>query len=177
MEWLKGLMDKGVGLVCLHYAVDFPPKVGEQVLDWLGGYYDERQSTNPHNRDVEVTPAAKDHPICRGLKPFVTSDEFYYRIHFRPEDKSVTPILTFVPKQPNQGTQVIAWAKERPNGGRSFGFTGGHFHTNWGIPEFRRMVLNAILWSAKVEIPKDGAQSTVTAEDLKKNLDNKGQGR
>ena len=31
--------------------------------------------------------------------------------------------------------EVLAWAVERPDGGRGFGFTGGHFHKNWGNPE------------------------------------------
>jgi type 1 glutamine amidotransferase len=133
-------------------------------------------SKNPHNHDVTVTPIAKDHPISRGLKPFKASDEFYFRIHFRENDKRVTPIIKFKPAQDPE-EQVIAWATQRENGGRSFGFTGGHFHTNWGIPEFRRLVLNAILWTAHVEVPEGGAQSTVTEEFLKKNLDDKGRRR
>ncbi len=168
MEILKKLMDRGVGLVCIHYAVEFPKKYGEQLLDWLGGYYESGYSRNPHNT-VEVTPAAKEHPICRGLKPRVIQDEFYYRIRFRPDDKQVTPILSMVPKdRPDQGVQTIAWATERENGGRSFGFTGGHFHKNWGIPEFRRLVLNAILWTAKCEVPEGGFESKITEEDLEK---------
>ena len=33
-----------------------------------------------------------------------------------------------------------------------FGFTGGHYHKNWGIDDQRRMIVNAILWVAKVDI-------------------------
>ena len=68
------------------------------------------------------------------------------------------------------------WAIERPDGGRGFGFTGGHFHKNWGNENFRKVVLNAILWTAKVEVPAEGAQTpSVTADELKENLDEKGQ--
>jgi hypothetical protein len=66
------------------------------------------------------------------------------------------------------------WVFERPDGGRGFGFTGGHFHKNWGHDDFRKVVLNAIVWMAKVDVPPDGVQSSVTPEDLKKNLDPKG---
>ena len=51
--------------------------------------------------------------------------------------------------------------------------TGGHFHKNWGNDNFRKVVLNAILWSAKAEVPATGVASMVTPEDLRKNLDPK----
>jgi type 1 glutamine amidotransferase len=60
---------------------------------------------------------------------------------------------------------------ERPGGGRSFGFTGGHTHANWGDPNQRKIMLNALLWIAKVDIPKEGVRDEVTADDLTKNLD------
>ena len=69
--------------------------------------------------------------------------------------------------------EVMLWAYERPEGGRSFGFTGGHFHTNWGNENFRKVVLNALLWIAKAEVPADGAPSTVTPDELRDGLDPK----
>ena len=69
--------------------------------------------------------------------------------------------------------QHVSWAYERPNGGRGFGFTGGHNHLGWGIESQRRLVLNAILWVAKVEVPAGGVQSSVTEADLMANLDQK----
>src|SRR5205814_7225269 len=62
--------------------------------------------------------------------------------------------------------QCVAWAYERPDGGRGFGFTGGHFHRNWGDENFRKVVLNAIVWTAKGEVPGGGIESTVTSEQL-----------
>jgi hypothetical protein len=70
--------------------------------------------------------------------------------------------------------EIMMWAVERPNGGRSFGFTGGHFHSNWGDANFRKVVLNALLWVSKVDVPAQGVASTVTEEELKQNLDPKG---
>ena len=69
---------------------------------------------------------------------------------------------------------MLAWAVERPDGGRGFGFTGAHAHKNWGDPNFRKLVLNAILWTAKLDVPAEGVESTVTGEELKQNLDPKG---
>lgn len=55
------------------------------------------------------------------------------------------------------------------------GITGAHYHKNWENANFRKVVLNAILWIAKVEVPPNGVECTVTSEDLKQNLDDKGQ--
>jgi type 1 glutamine amidotransferase len=70
--------------------------------------------------------------------------------------------------------QHVAWAAERPGGGRGFGFTGAHFHRNWGNPNFRKIVLNAIVWTAKMEVPASGIASEVTPAELEQNLDPKG---
>ena len=177
MASMKKLMDKGVGLVCLHYAVEFPKgKVGDQMLEWLGGYYETNYSLNPHN-DILVTPTA-GHPTTRGVKPFQANDEWYFRIRFRPEDPRVTPILQgdhFIGRDGKEYDEVsnLAWATERADGGRAFGFTGAHNHKNWGIADFRKLVLNAILWTAKVDVPADGVQVDFSAEELAKNLDQK----
>jgi type 1 glutamine amidotransferase len=70
--------------------------------------------------------------------------------------------------------QHVAWAAERANGGRGFGFTGGHFHKNWSNDPFRKVVLNAILWVAHADVPPGGVESSVTAEQLAQNQDPKG---
>ena len=67
--------------------------------------------------------------------------------------------------------QHLAWGYERPNGGRGFGFTGGHFYKNWGNDNFRKVVLNAILWTAKVEVPPEGVACAITSEELKRYLE------
>lgn len=186
------LMKQGVGLACFHYGVEVPAgKTGDYFLDWIGGYFEANWSVNPHwKAKFEKLP---DHPIARGVKPFEIQDEWYYHMRFRPEMKGVTPILVAVPPEstlsrpdgPHSGNphvrktvgqpQVLAWAAERPDGGRGFGFTGGHFHNNWGDENFRRTAINALLWISKEEIPADGAKlSSFGKEQLEANLDPKG---
>ncbi len=70
--------------------------------------------------------------------------------------------------------EAMMWSVERKDGGRGFGFTGGHFHKNWGNEDFRKVVLNAMLWISKVDVPEGGVQSSVTEEELAANLDPKG---
>ncbi len=191
LETLQGLMDQGVGLVCMHYAVEVPKgKPGDKFLDWIGGYYETGYSTNPHwVADVKSLP---EHPITRGVKPFHIKDEWYFNIRLRPEMKGVTPIVVASPDDnTRQGVsasprgpyahileakgrpEVLAWAVERQDGGRGFGFTGAHAHKNWGNENFRTLVLNAILWSAKLDVPSNGVRCEVSEDDLTKNLDEK----
>jgi type 1 glutamine amidotransferase len=189
------LMDRGVGLACIHYAVEVPKdNGGPRFQDWIGGFYETLWSTNPHW--VAKFVDLPGHPIARGVEPFEIKDEWYFNIRFRPEMKGVTPLLVAKPDDATrEGTssaprgpyahivaakgrpEVTSWCVERPDGGRGFGFTGAHFHRNWGDPSFRTFVLNAIVWTAKMDVPSQGVRCEVTAEDLTKNLDPKGRRR
>ena len=53
----------------------------------------------------------------------------------------------------------MAWAFTRSNGGRGFGITGAHTHDNWMNDDFRKLVLNSIIWTAKMNVPKTGVPS------------------
>ena len=61
----------------------------------------------------------------------------------------------------NGRAETIGWAYERPDGGRSFAFTGCDLHRNWQVESQRRLVVNGILWTAKLEVPEAGARSGV----------------
>jgi type 1 glutamine amidotransferase len=191
LEKFDEVMKRGVGLVCLHYAVEVPAgDVGDRFLDWLGGYFEMHWSVNPHwTAKFEELPK---HPITRGVQPFELNDEWYYHMRFRPDTQSVTPILSAHPPAstltrpdgPHSGNpavrgavqrgeiQHVAWATERADGGRGFGFTGGHTHWNWGDDNFRKVVLNAIVWTAHGEVPEMGVGGeTPTRADLEANQD------
>ena len=188
---LDRLMKQGVGLVCLHYAVEVPKGPdGRALLNWIGGYFEPNWSVNPHwMADYKSLP---HHPITRGVHPFSINDEWYYHMRFRTGLKNVTPILTAVPPRstlsrpdgPHSGNPIVralvakgepqhmAWAYQRPGGGRGFGFTGGHFHWNWAQHDFRTTVLNAIVWTAHVTVPRHGVPSkTPTLAELEANQD------
>lgn len=189
MELIQRQIDRGVGWVNLHYAVEYPVRQGTRdiagsVKRWLGGYYETGYSINPHwDADIRSLPK---HPITRGVTPFRLRDEWYYGIRFLEDLRGVTPILQAVPPDNTRRTEAtklragqietLAWAYERPDGGRSFGFTGGHFHRNWGSEHFRRIVVNAILWCAKEEVPSQGAKVAFDPIDLNRHLDRKGKG-
>ncbi|MGE9271658.1 MAG: ThuA domain-containing protein [Verrucomicrobiales bacterium] len=193
-EHLDGLdvkLKDGCGLACLHYGVETTKgRSGDKFLEWMGGYFEPGWSVNPHwEADFKTLP---EHPITRGVEPFKIRDEWYFHMRFVPEMKGVTPILSAHPPAetmsrkdgPHSGNpavreavrkkeiQHVAWAYERPDGGRGFGFTGGHFHKNWANDNFRTIVLNAITWVAKAEVPEGGIPSdAITEEMLEENQD------
>ena len=192
LQTIGALMKTGVGLVCLHYAVEPTKEKGQQeFLYWIGGCFEQHWSVNPTWRaEFKQFPA---HAITRGVKPFSVNDEWYFHMRFREGMEGVTPILASVapastmnrPDGPHSGNpavresvkrgepQVLAWARVRPDGGRGFGFTGGHFHRNWANDDLRKLVLNAILWTAKTQVPAAGVDCKVTEEDLRRGLDRK----
>ena len=148
-------MKRGCGLVLIHWCTFVPSKpAGEKMLDWVGGYFDYESGPKPRGwyskiRTAEtraVPVAATSHPIGRGLSPFQLREEYYYNIRFRCCDRrGLTPILS-TPIPGEKGCTPVAWSVERwRQGGRGFGFTGGHFFDNWRIDNFRKMVLNAVL--------------------------------
>jgi type 1 glutamine amidotransferase len=192
---IDALAKKGVGLGFAHYGVEFPVGApAEAMLRWTGGYYEDHYSVNPiWSPEFQQFP---QHPVTRGVKPFSTRDEWYFSLRWTPDPAAkarITPLLVATPSDevrkgpyvspPGPYPHIIAesgrpetmmWAYERPDGGRSFGFTGGHTHTNWGNANQRRIMLNALLWIAKVDVPATGVVDTITDADLKGNLDTKG---
>jgi len=188
---LGKLMAGGVGLMCAHYAVEIDPRqAGPEFHDWIGGYYENGFSVNPiWEPKFEKFP---DHPVCRGVKPFTARDEWYFNMRWRPETSGIAHLLQATPSdevrngpyvhpkgpyphiQEAKGrAETMMWAIERPDGGRGVGFTGGHFHTNWGIGDFRKIVLNALLWISKLEVPAGGLETKLPDGELLKNLDPK----
>src|SRR5262245_14463540 len=171
LQVLEKQMKRGCGLVVIHWTTFFPnAKAGEKGLDWVGGHFDYQSGPPPRRwasaiQHVTTTakPGTPDHPICRGIEPFKVREEFYYHIRFRDKDPRLKPILVAaIPGEKKE--QTVAWAVERRDGGRGFGFTGGHYFDNWQLPAFRKLVLNAIAWTAHANVPKDGVESTPPRE-------------
>lgn len=181
------MADAGVSFMFMHYGVEVPKgERGEFFKKWIGGHYESGFSANPHwTADAQPN---QDHPIGNGVPKFSANDEWYYHMRFA-EPKTATDILTAVPTRENinryvhwtpaaekaLGTkQAMMWAVERPDGGRGVGFTGGHWHRNWAIEDFRTLVLNGIAWTAGIDVPEAGVKSeSITEAQLNENLDEK----
>ena len=190
-EKVDQMAKSGVGLMFMHYAVHPEKEEADKYYrPWIGGAFETDFSVNPHwVADLKVLP---NHPVSRGIGSLVEAyDEFYYNMRFMAERAKVLDLVTAVPERDNMKRyinlwnrhgveglgkkQTLMWGIERPDGGRGVGFTGGHYHRNWSVDGFRKLVLNAIVWTAGVEVPKDGVKTKPLSEnDLNDNLDDKG---
>ena len=168
----------GVGIVHVHQCIDYPADDVARAVKWLGGAYHPKTGARGHwDFTFENLP---EHAVTRGVTPFKLINEGYiFRLTWTEGAKGITPILRTKNPKAKEGTykaeldDVFCFAFERPDGGRSFVNTGGHAHVNWGQDGFRKLMINGILWAAKVEVPKDGAKCDLAAEDLMQNMDKK----
>lgn len=185
---VKAALEKGAGFMAVHYGVEVNKgDQGKHFLQWMGGYFEPFWSVNPW-----WTPNFKEipkHETTRGVKPFSVNDEWYYHMRFVDDMKGVTPILADLPpiktaradksshggnpdvhKAVSEGkAQVMAWAYDRPDGGRGFGFTGLHKHDNLANDSFRTLLLNAVAWVSKLPVPESGVASTTLNATISNN--------
>ncbi len=172
---LKRHTDAGRGLAVLHFAVEpAPGDLADYLLETIGGRFETDWSVNPLWKVEHPILAA--HEVTRGVAPFALDDEWYFHLRFRP---GVVPVLQAVPPEsslgqdgPRSGNPAVraALAKAEPQtlgwvyegaGVRTFGFTGGHYHRNWSDDNFRKLVLNGIVWTAGLAVPANGVVSAV----------------
>lgn len=184
---VESAMQRGAGFMAIHYGVEVDKgKQGDAYLKWMGGYFEPYWSVNPW-----WTPefaAIPEHSTTRGVKPFSIEDEWYYHMRFVDGMKGVTPVLSALPSVKtiqgegkkllahggnphvykavsNKEPQHVAWAYERPDGGRGFGFTGYHKYGNLKNDSFRTLLLNAAAWVAKLEVPANGVPSAKPTDE------------
>ncbi|MBL7112708.1 MAG: ThuA domain-containing protein [Bacteroidales bacterium] len=161
-------MDRGCGVMTFHYTTFAPDIYEEEILEWTGGYFDwqpgekkgEWYSDYTYITD-EVTFPNPGHPVCNGIESFTYEEEFYFNLRFRENDKRLVPIMDVPGLETGQELgKVVAWAVERKDGGRGFGTTIGHYYDNFEIEDYRKFVLNSIVWTAGMKVPENGIEST-----------------
>lgn len=167
MEIIQKQIDRGCGMMTFHYSTFAPDRYGEEILEWVGGYFDWQNDQGEREwysditfLDVPVDLPSPEHPVSNGVEPFQIVEEYYYDLRFRPDDPRLSPIIA-VPalEAEHPDGQVIAWAIEREDGGRGFGTSLGHFYGNWKNEGYRRTLLNAIVWTAGLEVPENGVNA------------------
>ena len=162
-------MARGCGYVTFHFSTFISYEYADQVLEWNGGFYewDEKRGrvSAIKTLDTDVKPGELGHPILNGVEPFHFKDEFYYQIRFRENDPGLRLILQVPALSPVPRDATVAWAVERDNGGRGFGTTTGHYYANWRNDNYRKLILNAIVWTAHGEVPRHGVESTFLEDD------------
>lgn len=143
---------RGAGLTVLHWGMGTKDaKYIQPFVDLFGGCHGGPDRKYQVVQGDAMVNAGNRHPIQSGLQSFKVRDEFYYKLKM-PKDNWSPLLHVNIDNQP----EVVAWAYHRPGGGRSFGFSGLHFHENWQLPEYRRLVTQGVLWTLAMPIPKDG---------------------
>lgn len=160
---MQELARRGGGIVALHSGImTKDAQYIEPFCSLVGGCHG-----GPDRRYIvmegDVRVADRQHPICQGVADLRISDEFYFKLKFAPQG-TLQPILQ-VPIEGN--LETVAWAYERPDGGRSFGFSGMDPHANWRQVAYRRVAAQAVLWTLKLPIPSGGLAVNVSDADLR----------
>jgi type 1 glutamine amidotransferase len=147
----QALAKRKGGLAVLHWGMGSKDaKNIKPFVDLFGGCHGGPDRKYKVVDTEALIVADQNHPVQRGLSRFKMRDEFYYKLKLT---ESITPILHV---SIDGEVQPVAWAYHRKDGGRSFGFSGLHFHENWQLPEYRRLVTQGVLWTLDLPIPKEG---------------------
>lgn len=157
------LAKRGGGLVCLHWGMGTrDAKNIEAFVNLFGGCHG-----GPDRRykvvDVRTELPNPKHPVVSGIRPIDIHEEFYFKLKQPKSAEGITPLI----RVPIEGeSHTVAWAYERPGGGRSFGFTGLHFHEHWSQESYRRLMTQGLLWTIERKIPSKGVDVPVKEADL-----------
>jgi Trehalose utilisation len=153
LEAFRGLAQRRGGLVALHWAMG--TKDAENIADFVALFGACHGGPDRKYKVLSTQAYIVDRmqPLCRGVSDFKIRDEFYYDLKRKASNAELLPVVQV---EIDGKLEMVAWAWQRPDGGRSFGFSGLHFHENWQAPEYRRLVTQAVLWTMKLPIPADG---------------------
>lgn len=169
---MQALADQRVGLVMIHQAVDFPPEFARQGRDWLGGIYLQGKSGRGHWPSKHID--FPTHPITRGVTAWQVNDGWLNGLQFVDKMQGISPLVwsgkNYEESRAGLDPQIVSWAYQRPDGGRSFSFTGLDAHSAWELKGMRQLVVNGVLWSAGIEIPAQGAPCQIEKSDLQSML-------
>jgi type 1 glutamine amidotransferase len=169
-QWLNKLdaliKQRKLGLAIFHYTMWNDNAAGRRFLtNWFGGLWIPNFSHNPVDTWT-VSPLKVSHPILNGVQPWTYRDEMFTR-YFLYTNPRRTDLLQGMPTNANNGgPDPVSWAFNRPDGGRSVVWGGSDFHDNQhNVAEYRRFLLNAIIWIAGMDVPAGGVSAPAPPAD------------
>jgi type 1 glutamine amidotransferase len=143
---LRAFVESGKGIVVLHHALLDYQNWPWWYEDVVGGRYRLKSeggapsSTVKDSQQLFVTPEGT-HPITANVGQFHIIDETYKRMWISPK---VRPLLST--DNPNSD-KFVAWVGPCASS-RVVAIQLGHGPTAFGHPDYRKLVHNAILWTA-----------------------------
>lgn len=166
----------GKGLVVIQEALKPADDTMGEFLDAAIGGRSEVDSSVGLISKMQ-NPILASHPVTRGAKPFEMEDQFDLNLRLR---DGITPLWQAIPSgSADTGSgnaaagkpQTLAWAFEHPGGARGVGVTGGQFQGSGSDENFRKLVLNAIVWTAGGEVPEAGVEAKSAAKPKYETID------
>ncbi|MBU6401563.1 MAG: ThuA domain-containing protein [Verrucomicrobia bacterium] len=154
LRWVRS----GKGIVALHHSLaDY--QAWDDYARIIGGKYyleptnvhgiPQPRSTYLHDVHFHVHVADPNHPVTRGVTNFDIVDETYGKFEVAPR---VHVLLT---TDTPTSSPIIGWAQTIGTA-RIVYLQLGHGHTAYGNPNYRRLVAQAIQWTAKRDAAEDG---------------------
>lgn len=142
MAAFQKFVEGGGAWAGVHSATDFEKTNG---FPWftnilVGAYFDHHDMEGTSGT-LKVSDTA--HPVMKGINAnWNTQDEWYYMNR----DVSAQPGFTILARLASDNRPAV-WVKELGTGGRSFYTIRGHGKSAYEEPDFRKLVLNGILWA------------------------------
>jgi type 1 glutamine amidotransferase len=144
MSSFQTFVESGGGWVGVHSATDFEKSNGfPWFVNTLVGATFKDHDADGTPGTVQAVAALASHPVMKGMPAaWSTSDEWY----IMNRDVSAQPGFQIMQRLASDN-RAVAWAKELGTGGRSFYTIRGHNKKVYKEADFRKQVLNGILWA------------------------------
>jgi len=164
LEAFRRLAARGGGILALHWGMGAKDaKYINTFLKLVGGIHGGPDRKYKY-LETDLVVAAKDHPITRGVEDIRLKEEFYYRLKLNANEGTLIPLLR---AKIDGQWETVCFAWEREDGGRSFAFSGLHYHKNWEQLLYRRLMSQAVLWTLKLPVPEGGIDASIPKKQLK----------
>ena len=128
----------GKGFVCIHIA-GCRPESWPEYHDITGGGNLIGVSTHPPFGRFTVNVKNPSHPCAEGITDFVTSDDLYIKLGWKPGND------VFLTAELDGESHPMAWTRSYGKG-RVFNTTLGHNGLSFQTPQFQRLILNGVAW-------------------------------
>ena len=129
----------GHGFVCIHFSGILPDGWPEYD-DVTGGGWIRGVSTHPPYGQFTVKVKEAAHPCAQGIADFVTNDELYTKLSWKPGNE------VFLTADLEGEAYPMAWTRSY-NRGRVFNTALGHNGLSFQTPAFQRLILNGVMWT------------------------------
>ena len=136
---LTRFIGSGKGFVCIHISA-CRPESWPEYHDVTGGGWVTGTSTHPPYGQFTVNVTQPEHPCVAGIEDFVTNDELYTKLAWKPGNE------VFMVADLDGEARPMAWTRKYGNG-RVFKTTLGHNGLSFQTPQFQKLILNGVAWA------------------------------